>query len=541
MAARSPYRIILSELATTYRVLVNISDSLYTAETVRELDRRAIEDHGIPGIALMKQAGEAAFADLLVRWPVLSGITVLCGGGNNGGDGYIIAALAQQRGLPVKVLQLATADKLKGDAHRAWQFACQAGVSMAPFEGVIEHSGIIQDDSVSEAIDESISESVNKGDDIIVDALLGTGIKGEVRENYAQAIAAINLSANPVIAVDIPSGLCSDTGAVRGPAVEADLTATFIGMKTGLLTGRGPALCGDLHYHDLNVPEQIFDDMPVAAQRLNLPTLMNQLPRRDRDAHKGKFGHVLVIGGDEGFGGAAAMAAEAALRVGAGLVGVATRSTHVSALLARRPELMVKPVDSGQQLEPLLAAPTVLVVGPGLGRSPWSEQVLQQAIKSGIPMVVDADALNILSEGRVGTGADSSDWVLTPHPGEAARLLNVSNAEIQQDRLAACKAIQQRFKGTVLLKGAGTLICDGDESLTLCPYGNPGMATGGMGDVLAGLIGGLLAQGLSAAQATQLGACLHGVAADRVAEESGERGMMATDLLVPLQRLVNGI
>ena len=520
---------------------MNISDSLYTAEAVRELDRRAIEDHGIPGIVLMKHAGEAAFAELLARWPEPIRITVLCGGGNNGGDGYIIAALAQQRGLPVKVLQLAPADKLQGDAHRAWQFACQAGVPMAPFGGGIEGSGVIQNDSISEVANESINELINKADDIIVDALLGTGIKGEVRENYARAIEAINLSGNPVLAVDIPSGLCSDTGAMRGPAVAADLTVTFIGMKTGLLTGRGPALCGDLRYHDLNVPEQIFDNMPVIAKRLELQSLMAQLPRRDRDAHKGKFGHVLVIGGDEGFGGAAAMAAEAALRVGAGLVGVATRSTHVAALLARRPELMVKPVDSGQQLEPLLAGPTVLVVGPGLGRSPWSEQVLQQAIKSGIPMVVDADALNILSEGRVGVGADSGDWVLTPHPGEAARLLNISNAEIQQDRLAACKVIQQRFKGTVLLKGAGTLIFSGDGPVSLCPYGNPGMATGGMGDVLAGVIGGLLAQGLSAEQATQLGACLHGVAADRVADECGERGMMATDLLAPLQRLVNGI
>lgn len=512
---------------------MDIPDRLYTAEAVRELDRRAIEDHGMPGIALMKHAGAAAFKALLAHWPRANRITVFCGGGNNGGDGYIIAALARQRGLLVKVLQLVPADKLKGDARRAWQFACQADVSMAPFQGAIDSANAVGVGSVDD-------EGGGDGDEeVIVDALLGTGIQGQVRENYIQAIAAINQSASPVVAIDIPSGLCSDTGAVRGVAVMAELTVTFIGMKAGLLTGRGPALCGDLSYHDLDVPAQIFEDMPVSAQRLNLQDLMSQLPRRDRDAHKGKFGHVLVIGGDEGFGGAAAMAAEAALRVGAGLVGVATRSSHVSALLARRPELMVKPVDSGQQLEPLLAAPSVLVIGPGLGRSPWSEQVLQQAINSGIPMVVDADALNIISEGRVGAGADTHNWVLTPHPGEAARLLSISNADIQADRFGACKAIQQDFHGTVLLKGAGTLISSGEETLALCPYGNPGMATGGMGDVLAGTIGGLLAQGLSADQATQLGACLHGAAADRVADECGERGMMATDLLLPLQRLVN--
>ena len=511
---------------------MDISDRLYTAEAVRELDRRAIEDHGMPGIALMKHAGAAAFKALLARWPSANRITVFCGGGNNGGDGYIIAALAKQRGLLVTVLQLVPADKLTGDARRAWQFACQADVSMAAFQGTMDNTGAIDVDSVD--------VDGEDGGEVIVDALLGTGIKGQVRENYVQAIAAINQSASPVVAIDIPSGLCSDTGAVRGVAVMAELTVTFIGMKAGLLTGRGPALCGDLSYHDLDVPAQIFEAISVSAQRLNLPDLMSQLPRRDRDAHKGKFGHVLVIGGDEGFGGAAAMAAEAALRVGAGLVGVATRSSHVSALLARRPELMVKPVDSGQQLEPLLAAPSVLVIGPGLGRSPWSEQVLQQAINSGIPMVVDADALNIIGEGRVGAGADTRSWVLTPHPGEAARLLNISNAEIQADRFGACKALQRDFHGTVLLKGAGTLISSGEETLSLCPYGNPGMATGGMGDVLAGIIGGLLAQGLSADQATQLGACLHGAAADRVAEECGERGMMATDLLLPLQRLVNG-
>ncbi len=508
--------------------MTNISERLYTAEAVRELDRRAIEDHAMPGIALMKHAGAAAFSELVARWPEARRVTVFCGGGNNGGDGYIMAALAKQRGIQVKVLQLVGEDKLSGDARRAWQFADQAGVSMALFDGAYE-------DDVSTETD-----TPDTTDQVIVDALLGTGIKGQVRENYVRAIALINQSAKPVLAVDIPSGLCSDTGAVRGAAVKADITVTFIGMKAGLLTGRGPALCGVLSYQDLDVPEQIFDAMPVRAKRLNLPQLMTHLPPRDRDAHKGKFGHVLVIGGDEGFGGAAAMAAEAALRVGAGLVGVATRSSHVAALLARRPELMVKPVDSGQQLEPLLSAPSVLVIGPGLGRSPWSEQVLQQAIKSGLPMVVDADALNIISEGRVDPGPNTHQWILTPHPGEAARLLNTDNADIQADRFQACRAIQQRFKGTVLLKGAGTLIASGGQSLSLCPYGNPGMATGGMGDVLAGIIGGLLAQGLGAGLATELGACLHGAAADRVARESGERGMMATDLLAPLQGLVNG-
>jgi NAD(P)H-hydrate epimerase len=498
---------------------VNTSDKLYTASGVRELDRRAIEDYNIPGIILMKRAGRAVLSELLARWPNPEKITVLCGGGNNGGDGYIIAALAHQQGFSVAVLQLAPEEKLSGDARRAWHFACQERVSMSPFAGKLDSE-----------------------EGLIVDALLGTGVAGQVRENYALAIAAINASPSQVVAVDVPSGLCSDTGVVRGEAVVAELTVTFIGVKCGLLTGQGPAHVGELIYRDLEVPGPVFDTVVAAAQRLDLPKLMEELPPRKRDAHKGQFGYVLVIGGDEGFGGAAAMAAEAALRVGAGLVGVATRATHVSALLARRPELMVKPVESGQDLEPLLSAADILIVGPGLGRSPWSEQVLQQAIRSGLPMVIDADALNILSEGRLenGVNTDASSWVLTPHPGEAARLLNTSNVEIQSDRLAACRAIQQKYQCTVLLKGAGTLISGGEETLSLCPYGNPGMASGGMGDVLAGIIGGLWAQGLSALKATELGACLHGVAADQIAAESGERGMLATDLLLPLQRLANG-
>jgi ADP-dependent NAD(P)H-hydrate dehydratase / NAD(P)H-hydrate epimerase len=495
----------------------NNSNQLYTADMVRELDRRAIEDHSIPGIVLMKRAGAAAFAELMTCWPDTGQITVFCGGGNNGGDGYIIAGLARQRGLAVKLFQLAPVDKLTGDAYRAWQFAHQAGVSMTPYDGSDVPAG-----------------------GVIVDALLGIGIKGTVRASYEEAIAAINVSHSPVLAVDIPSGLCSDTGSILGHAVVADITVTFIGMKVGLLTGLGPEVVGKLVYRDLNVPAQIFAGVTPAANKLALNELMYHLPTRARSAHKGNYGHVLVIGGNEGFGGAAAMAAEAALRVGAGLVGVATRSAHAAALLARCPVLMVKQVDSGQDLQPLLESPSVIVVGPGLGRNAWSEQVFQQAIEANIPMIVDADALNILSEQGLRAGVDTGSWILTPHPGEAARLLNISNAEVQRDRPEACRAIQQKYGGTILLKGAGTLICNGEAIISLCPYGNPGMASGGMGDVLAGIIGGLLAQGLTAEHAAQLGACLHAVAGDQIAEELGERGMVATDLLLPLQKLVNG-
>ena len=520
--------------------MIKISNRLYTANAVRELDRRAIEDEGIPGIVLMKRAGREAFAALLARWPEPEKITVFCGGGNNGGDGYIIAGLAQQQLIPVEIIQLAGEQKLKGDAKRAWAFANEAGVAMQSWQRYVSSGAAL-------------------AGGVIVDALLGTGVSGEVRADYHSAIAMINQTGLPVLAADIPSGLCSDTGAELGVAIKAALTVSFIGLKVGLLTGRGPALVGELQYRDLAVPDIAYEDsagkpMPLAAQRLELNSLLADFPQRERDAHKGRFGHVLVIGGDKGYGGAVAMAAEAALRVGAGLVSVATRPEHVPALLARRPELMVKGVTSGQELEPHLLGPTIIVIGPGLGRSPWSEQMLQKAIAAGLPMVVDADALNILSEGRVGAKArvgidgDASDWVLTPHPGEAARLLSCSNADIHSDRLAACRGIAEKYSATVLLKGAGTLIAGspmhgegskGEQPLWLCPYGNPGMASGGMGDVLAGIIGGLLAQGLDTATATGLGACLHSVAADRAAEEKGEKGLLASDLFTPLRQLVN--
>ncbi|MBQ0712304.1 MAG: NAD(P)H-hydrate dehydratase [Porticoccus sp.] len=495
--------------------------ALYTAQQVRDLDQIAIQERGIPGIKLMKSAGRSVFDEINHRWPGAP-ITVFCGAGNNGGDGYIVAALALESRLPVQLIQLASPEKLTGDAYTAYEYAVSAGVPMTPFSDCLDlHIGIT-------------------AGGVIVDALLGTGLNGQVREPYAQAIRLINHSGLPVVAVDIPSGLSSDTGAALEAAVEADVTVTFIGLKQGLLTGRGPALCGELVYSDLSVPADIFGGVKHTATRLDRQGLMASFPSRHRDAHKGDFGHVLVLGGDEGFGGAVAMAAEAALRTGAGLVSVATRPEHVSAILARRPELMVKGVASGQELVPLLSSPTVLVVGPGLGQSPWSEQMLQQAVSTGLPMVLDADALNIISGGRVIPNPGNANWVMTPHPGEAARLLGITSSEVQADRFAAVRALHKIFKCAVVLKGAGSLVCTaGDQPVGVCTAGNPGMASGGMGDALSGIIGALLAQGLPSDIALPMGVCLHAEAADRAVASDGERGLLATDLFGPLRQLVN--
>ena len=487
----------------------------YTAAQTRELDRIAIEERGIAGIRLMKRAGRVVFNAICQRWPGAP-LTVFCGAGNNGGDGYIVAALAMENSLPVQLIQVAPPEKLQGDARLAYEYAQQVGVSMTPF-----------------------TECADLQTGVIVDAMLGTGFSGAVREPAAQAIRTINHSGLPVVAVDIPSGLSSDSGTAE-IAVNANMTCTFIGVKQGLLTGRGSALCGELIYSDLEVPEDIFEQVEAAAEKLDLDDLLACFPPRQKDAHKGSFGHVMVIGGDRGFGGAAAMAAEAALRIGAGLVSVATQPEHVPALLARRPELMAKGVVSGQELEPLLEGPDILVVGPGLGQSPWSEQMLQKVIASGLPMVLDADALNLLAEGKLGRNADFSRCVLTPHPGEAARLLNISTADVQADRFAAVRKLQAKFAGVAMLKGAGSLVCTAQEKpVGVCTAGNPGMASGGMGDVLSGVVGSLLAQGLSAETALKLGVCLHAEAADRAAAGGGERGLLATDLMPHLRKLIN--
>ncbi|MBK8307205.1 MAG: NAD(P)H-hydrate dehydratase [Gammaproteobacteria bacterium] len=490
--------------------------ALYTAEQVRALDRAAIVEQGIPGCVLMERAGRAVF-DVARKYYPDSGLHIVCGTGNNGGDGFVVARLAADRGVPARIALVGDAGRIGGDARLAFDAAIAAGVSIAPW-----------------------GEQAPGEGELIVDAVLGTGLSGPVKELQAKVIEAINGSELPVIAVDIPSGLCSDTGAVRGVAVRAAHTISFIGRKRGLYTGAAADLRGVLHFHDLGVPPATYRGVVPGAELLSLGSLLAALPARPRTAHKGRFGHVLVIGGAPGMAGAAAMAAEAAARCGAGLVSVATHASSVAPIVARCPELMAHAVAFVHELEPMLARATVLVVGPGLGRGPWAQQMLQRALAAGLPTVLDADALNALAAGE----ADARPWrdqlLLTPHPGEAARLLTMPVTQVNDDRFAALRRLADPT-AVVVLKGAGTLVSTQDAELPVgvCPYGNPGMATGGMGDVLSGILGALLAQGAGRELAARLGVCLHGRAADLAAQESGERGLLATDLLPWLRRLLN--
>jgi hydroxyethylthiazole kinase-like uncharacterized protein yjeF len=487
-------------------------EALYTAAQTRALDAAAIKG-GIPGITLMARAAAASFDLLVELWPEAEFIQVFCGTGNNGGDGYLIADLAHKRGVSVQVWQLGDVQKISGDAKLARDQALR--------NGVIEHE---------------YSQGCLESEGIVVDAMLGTGLGGDVRERFAQAIEEINDACLPVLAIDIPSGLCSDTGRVLGRAVNADATITFIGLKRGLFTLEAPNQSGFIHFTDLEIPFDVYEDQAADCFRLTLEDMLLHLPARSEAAHKGSFGSALVVGGDYGMGGAVAMASEAALRCGAGLVRAATRSDHVAAIIARRPEVMAYGVASGQELTSLLDSADVLVVGPGLGQSPWSEQLLQVAAAANKPMVLDADGLNLLCQGKIVDERRRENWVLTPHPGEAARLLDITTAEVQQDRFAAVVALQKRYGGVVVLKGNGTLIAAADQ-LLLSDYGNPGMASGGMGDVLSGVIGSLMAQNMDPFAAAALGVCLHGAAGDEAAKE-GQNGLLASDLMAPMRALL---
>lgn len=486
--------------------------TLYRAAAVRELDRQAIEIHAVPGIELMNRAGAALLDELIVRWPDARRIVVVCGGGNNGGDGFVVARLALEQGLEPKLICVTDPATLKGDARKAWGAAQAAGLVPVPFK-----------------------PSVFDGADMIVDAIFGIGLDRPVEGAVANVIHAINSSGVPVLAVDIPSGLAADTGAVLDCAVHATATVTFIGLKQGLLTGAGPEYCGTIRFEDLGVPLAVYDEVTPSAMRIDWARVKSNLASRPRHAHKGMSGHVLVIGGNHGMAGAVRLAAEAAARTGAGLISVATRNAHIAAMAAARPEIMWHGVDEVSDLGPLLARATIVAIGPGLGQDSWAQQLLARVLESSLPLIVDADALNLLAQEPCSRG----NWILTPHPGEAARLLQCSSSEINADRFATVQKLQERYQAVVVLKGAGSLIIDENGAIALCSEGNPGMAVGGMGDVLTGVIAALGAQGLPLGDAARLGVSLHAAAGDRAALD-GERGLLAGDLLPHLRRLVNG-
>jgi len=473
-------------------------EPLYRAEQVRELDRRAIEKHGIAGIELMERAGRAVFDRIGAMWPEAGSLSICCGGGNNGGDGYIVATLARSAGWRVQLIALKPPQRLSGSAALAAQRWLAAGGRVEPPE--TPPTGAV-----------------------IVDALLGTGLDRPASGQYADLIEAMNRSGRPIVAVDLPSGLNADTGMPVGRCVEAAATVSFIGRKRGLYTGQAGRFCGRRFFDGLGLPEAVFADYPADAVVLDAGRLPRVLPSRAPDTHKGMLGHVVVVGGAQGMEGAAGLAGAAALRCGSGLVTLVVAGQ--AAIAAIQAELMVQSVSEATDLDPFLARAQCVAVGPGLGQSQQSAAWFARAWARTGPLVVDADALNLLAR----SPRPREQTILTPHPGEAARLLGCDVAAVQSDRFAAARSLAERFAATVVLKGWGSLVAAADGRAAVCPYGGPAMASAGMGDALTGVIASLYGQGLAAFDAACVGVLIHALAGDRAAR--GRRQILASDLI----------
>ncbi len=484
---------------------------LYSAAQTRELDHRAIQGLPIAGYALMCRAAVAAWDELRWRRPNPRRIDVVCGPGNNGGDGYVLARLAQADGVEVRVWSL-------GQPQAGTEAAQALGDWSAVGTTQVYERGCLREAT------------------IVVDAIYGTGLSRAPSGLAAEAIEEIRALSGQafVLAIDLPSGLSADTGQPLGTAVKADLSVSFIGRKLGLYTGAGPELCGEKVFCDLGVPQD--EGVEPAATLLDESSLAIRLPKRARTAHKGSSGFVTLAGGDEGYIGAILMATRSALRAGAGMVTVATRGAHAAVLAAAQPEAMFRPTESADDFVARIDKTKVVAIGPGLGQGDWGRALWRAALRSDKPLVVDADALNLLAADPQSCDRRAAPWILTPHPGEAARLLGCTVAEIEADRVAAVREVAHRYGGTVVLKGAGTLVCG--QQLAVCPYGNPGMAVGGMGDALTGIIAAFVAQGLAPEPAAQTGVMVHALAGD-VAAKAGERGLLPSDLIECLRQIVN--
>jgi NAD(P)H-hydrate epimerase len=470
---------------------------VYSAASVRAMDRHAIERAGIPGYALMERAGAAALESIRRHWPGARTLAILCGAGNNAGDGYVVARLARAAGFSARLAALTEPARLGGDAARACaDFRAAGGNVLAFGDGTVE------------------------GADLVVDALLGIGIDRPVAGAYRACIERVNRSGIPVLALDIP-------------AIRATRTIGFIALKCGYFLGEAPDYVGALELAGLDVPGAARESETAVLRRIEPALVASSLPARQRTAHKGDSGRVLVIGGFA-MAGAARLAGEAALRTGAGLVTLATSAGAVAPIVEARPELIARAVASPGDLAPLGAAADAIAIGPGLGTDALAQALFDAAASIARPIVVDADALTLLASAP----RRRPDWILTPHPGEAGRLLGSDAAAVQRDRLGAVRAIAERYGGVCVLKGARTLVQCADPAAFVCDRGNPGMATAGSGDVLTGVIAALVAGGAPPGLAAPAAVWLHATAGDRAAR-AGERGVIASDLIAELKAVVN--
>lgn len=508
---------------------------IVTGAEMRGLDQGAVAEYGIPSLLLMESAGAETVHEILAAYPDLASrrVLILCGRGNNGGDGFVVARRLLQRGIRVQTLLLARPEEVRGDAQ----------VNL----GILERLGaapLRPAGGDSALLDQALGSA-----DLVVDAMLGTGAQGPARGLVAEAVQAVNRSGLPVVAVDIPSGLVADSPEPPGPAVRADLTVTLALPKPCLVLYPAAALAGRVRVVDIGIPPAL---VARAAPRLGLLTpadVKPAYPPRDPGGHKGTFGHVLVLAGSPGKTGAAVMAAQAAQRAGAGLVTLGAPAGLHDILGAKLTEVMTEPLPetagrslAAEALEPILrlaAGKGAVAIGPGLGTAPETQELVRRLVAAlPVPMVLDADGLNALA-GQSGLLARAgAPVILTPHPGELARLLEISRDEVVGRRLTLAAETAGRLQVTLILKLARTLVADPGGETAVVPTGNPGMATGGSGDVLTGIVAGLLAQGRSSGLAARAGAYLHGLAGDLAARRIGQEALLATDLLDALPEAI---
>lgn len=507
-----------------------------TASQIAEIDRRTIEEFGIPASMLMERAGQAIANAAMSMLSALDSprVVVVCGKGNNGGDGLVAARDLRLKGVHVEIILASAESEFSGEARRALEAARRDAVP-------------------TRAIRDPDADRILSGAALIIDALFGTGFRGQARGEAAELINAINRTGTPVLAVDIPSGVSADTGSADGAAIRAAATITMGLPKVGLLVFPGADLAGSIFVADIGYPGTLSSDSSVPTHLVTSEMVRALLPVRRPDSHKGDYGRILIVAGSVGFTGAAVLATQGALRSGAGLVTLAVPKSVYPIVAAHIVEGMPTPLlDSDgalaggalKQLRAMLRESDVAAVGPGLSQAAGVRRVVQGLLAADRPVVLDADGLNVLVGKNKILSRASAPLVITPHPGELGRLMNISAKKVQEDRLSAARSAAKRFKCTVLLKGARTVVATSAGEAYIVPTGNPGMATGGMGDVLTGAIASLIGQGLDPISAAYCGAYLHGLAADLIASERGMAGMLASEvadhLPVAIERIRRG-
>ncbi|MEW6409960.1 MAG: NAD(P)H-hydrate dehydratase [Nitrospirota bacterium] len=500
-----------------------------TADEMRKIDTRATKELGILGVVLMENAGRCVVTETERRYGCLEGkrLCIVSGKGNNGGDGFVVARHATNRGAAVSVFIVGEKDDIKGDARINLEILLRSGIPVSELRDKKELRELRR-----------ILSTCN----IVIDALLGTGLSSSVKGLHKEVIDAINSSAKPVVSVDIPSGISSDTGEILGNAVVADMTVTAGLPKRGLLLYPGAKNAGVVKIADIGIPKSFLNNDSIKTNLITLEQVKKMIPRREPDVHKGSIGHLLVIAGSVGKTGAACMTAMASLRVGTGLVTLASPASVNDILETKLTEIMTLPLPETddqtispyalEEIERILPKMSTIAIGPGLSMNRETLSFIRDVVgESTVPVIIDADGVNAFAGNLEALKGLRSKVVFTPHPGEMARLLGITAKEVQRNRIEVVQSFATAHRVHIALKGARTVISDPGGNVYINPTGNPGMATGGTGDILTGMIAGFVAQGMELLSSIILGVYLHGLAGDMAAMEYTEMGLIATDLI----------